>query len=741
MEQANESKTDKVASAKKIKDTRISDKESKDVLKDIETKLRKIMNELEHPSETHETYDQFVEIETLYDETLLRANYEFIEKFKKMMVDFEHFLKSALAKMSRKDKGERSRSQIVDIWDDVNYFLANGTFAKKTVEDRAVALDIKPETLKRIVDLVGGLKDESKYDNLFLAFAGKNKDERIRAIMSKYKIMGLTDATHFLKILKEAFPRPKVAPTVFRVKASAVVPEPASLASDPVPVVLVAPTSASASASASLAPVPLLPPDEAEDDSADEEVPEIVTNLVNSLVKKYPNMSKQQYVERTALSQLNKTYAISEDDTLEYYTVHNIKGRWEARVTGGAGGAGAGSSTGSGLARPSNLSAMKGIHDFSKKVVDMVSMLSFKKEFDSDLIKGSSSFRSMKNNSDYDMFEIVYQNASYNTAVKECTKRFQEIINDLMKEKETYIMDIKSGVDQDLDCPFAHLNGKKIVGYKPAEIKKFLSNAFAKGWINQDQYGDGLELVLTKLNLESFYDLKDYLRKLKTIRWAPTEIIKGEKILSGDRRKYLHDAIQDKVMIKIDVITTVSARLVEFSMIYEFWARSLPINATDTDYVAMVKEEIQMLYTYGKYMKMDKRILLLDRYNKDVSGTAKFTEFFNGSAGSMNKIKGDMEAINALIEKFPTNLPWKTICTELDIMRERFSNIYDLPVELETINETLLDLSMMTNNAQNRKRMFKQLDTIMEYMGEILNEKALAFNKKNHLEPLPARYM
>jgi hypothetical protein len=247
--------------------------------------------------------------------------------------------------------------------------------------------------------------------------------------------------------------------------------------------------------------------------------------------------------------------------------------------------------------------------------------------------------------------------------------------------------------------------------------------------------------LLSKLSLKDYYELKEYLRKLKTIRWTPEEILKGEKRLSGDRKKQLFEAIQDKTLIKIDIITPINNRLVEFSNIYEFYARNQPINAQNLDYVKGIKDEILMLHTYGKYAKMDKRILLLARFTNDEALTEKLTGFYNGSVGLLGKIKGDIEAIVTLLEKFPEHLPWATIQASLDGMRERIGNVYEFKMKSDVIDEELLHLSTMPHSAHNRQHMLETLETIIDYIGDILNKNALAFNKKNGLEPLPNKYL
>ena len=165
------------------------------------------------------------------------------------------------------------------------------------------------------------------------------------------------------------------------------------------------------------------------------------------------------------------------------------------------------------------------------------------------------------------------------------------------------------------------------------------------------------------------------------------------------------------------------------------------MNAQDTSYVKAIKDEILVLYTFGKYYKMDKRMLLLDRFYNREPKIKVLVEFFNSSAGALGKIKGDLEAILSLITKFPTHLPWGTILLELNNMKDRFANIYEVKIDIEDINELLSQFQNLKDNEKDRDYLAKKLDTLIEYLANVLNKTALEFNKKNKLHPLPKFYM
>jgi len=758
-------KQDERAKAKlekgEIKPVQSSANTDKDI-KSIKAKIRDISSDMEYPFAQKDFYGKFLEIEDEFNDKLQTGSYEYFNRFNKLMVDFKEFVLVALGKMKKDNNAARARGQTVDILNDIEYYLKEGSFPDVSIAERAKNLAGKKSLSERASKIVKEGNTDAIVQSLAdIAAFGGNVKEQLRLIRKKYQFLDAAEARALLDhfevknpLVHIGLPAPALPP----------VPGIALPALPPLPASATLPASAIAARGhrvrlaesgtdgdnndAFRAPsVPATTRVRARrHDSGGVPAPAIVpvgddiAQLLIHLRGKNFDYGKRNIKALVA----NEAYRYLEGkgksraQANEFYTNNNIFERTKPAAAAGAHGSGLGLLSGD----KDQVYANKGAYDFSKDVQHTVKLLSFYNEFNAEDIKGSSSFRSMINNSDYDMFQQVYENKSFNQAVSDVTKKMQEVVKRLMKQKTLYIMDIKCGLDHELEFDFPALSDGKIVGYSQKKVTDFLTKSFTNKYISESQYKTGKELAKPKLSLEDYFELKDYLRKLKTLRWEPVDFVKGKQELPGGRTKNLLEAMSDKTLIKIDAISKVgtSNRLVEFSNIYEFWARDKPINAQELDYVKMIKDEIYMLYTFGKYAKMDKRILLLDRYYKKTERVEILTELFNGSLGILNKIKGDIEAIVALIEKFPSNLPWATILAGLDGMRERFANVFDINLKLEDINDSLLHLTKLTNTDKNREYMLVELETLMDYCGAILNRQALSFNKSHGLQPLPSEY-
>jgi hypothetical protein len=51
-----------------------------------------------------------------------------------------------------------------------------------------------------------------------------------------------------------------------------------------------------------------------------------------------------------------------------------------------------------------------------------------------------------------------------------------------------------------------------------------------------------------------------------------------------------------------------------------------------------------------------------------------------------------------------------------------------------------LYLSTLKDNAKSRELMLNATNDLIDYVGDIVNARALEFNKKNGLQPLPDKY-
>ena len=106
--------------------------------------------------------------------------------------------------------------------------------------------------------------------------------------------------------------------------------------------------------------------------------------------------------------------------------------------------------------------------DYSKEVVNIIEKMSFSSEAKDMAVVGSMSMRSQLYAGDYDCFETIkLAEKSDKVAVDRLTKRFKQIVSDLLKLRNIYVGDIKAGsiVAWEVIDPKAHIKNDKIIGY------------------------------------------------------------------------------------------------------------------------------------------------------------------------------------------------------------------------------------------------------------------------------------
>ncbi|MBH2002821.1 MAG: hypothetical protein I8H98_11255, partial [Moraxellaceae bacterium] len=203
-------------------------------LKSVKNKIKRISHDLEYPNEQQDTYKNFIEVEEFYNDSLQRADHEFVNKFKEIMADFKTFVTTAISKMESKGlASNRSRSQALDILKDVTFFTTNGYFPEVTIKQQTSRIKVKPELKDRIRDLLWQKEKEDPTAISDLAFEiGMDAEpEQLKAIIREFPVLREDEAKMYLKYLETKFsgyfPQAPIAPAAPAVPAAAAPAAPA----------------------------------------------------------------------------------------------------------------------------------------------------------------------------------------------------------------------------------------------------------------------------------------------------------------------------------------------------------------------------------------------------------------------------------------------------------------------------------------------------------------------------------
>jgi hypothetical protein len=341
-------------------------------------------------------------------------------------------------------------------------------------------------------------------------------------------------------------------------------------------------------------------------------------------------------------------------------------------------------------------------------------------------VVGSMALRSQVYAGDYDADEVVDTRGSLDHSVRGLARKFKSIVRELLEKPLTYIGDIKSGSVEEW----------KVVGdsYNASESRKKLKQLHDSGIVSDSDYRDGLKLLKPRLSKIEFLLLQQKLR-FHILRWKPSEVLAGHKVLADGRKFTLEEAFQTPTITKLDVVSWVqNSRFTDFSMIYQFKHGGVLLNPGMRDFEESIRENIYVLKHDGNYFKMAKRMFALARFGNHRREIELLSNMFNSDMGRLYHVYGDIGTLESLVDN-ASSLPYSRIEFEIDQFKGRLSNI-GLPKYLEEegkVFDLIDELINMRKSTYTKERLLSLLETLKKQLYELLTFYAKQYLRSHKL--------
>lgn len=353
-----------------------------------------------------------------------------------------------------------------------------------------------------------------------------------------------------------------------------------------------------------------------------------------------------------------------------------------------------------------NLLEKKPEESIPENIQDNIELISFNNFKPS--IVGSSSLKSQLYSVDIDLYSII-KYKSLNNAKESIENNFKKIVKRIALNKDVYFMDFKLGYNNILYQNFKTKD----------EIKKF--------YITKKEYLTDKQFEIIQ-KLDDLDELKEYTRKLYTLRWTPKEIIQGYKIINKNEKKTISESLDDKSVIKIDIIAWLDGEFIEMTNLFEFFIKNKPLNIEeDSNIIKSIKEDIIFYYEDKNYIKMLKRIFAISKIKKDTKNINKLVEIFNSNVGLLYQIYSNLGSIKELIDRLnETNLNKirERIINFIQLLKGRLGNIYEFEIPLNYYS-TLDKISKI----KNFNTMKEKIDKLMYNIKLKLNKQTMKLIK------------
>ena len=333
-------------------------------------------------------------------------------------------------------------------------------------------------------------------------------------------------------------------------------------------------------------------------------------------------------------------------------------------------------------------SKIRTIYSYNNSIIDIFKMISFQGKFN---IAGSAQYASSNYINDYDLNEEIKGPLSHIVSV------FQSKFIEMHNDNNTYIVDFKCGLDNELyfdeytDVTKYHTYLKKI-----------------KNMLSTHEYN-----TFMKATKED--EIEEICRDLYILRWSYNEIIKGYKMLRGCRKKTLQDSLNDKSVVKLDIIYNYDNDFIEISDIYIMDPSIMK---------STLQDDVKYYYDKGNYFKALKRVLSLARLAKDTKTIDLLVSLFNSNIGLVNKVKSDFDVIVDVLEN-PKPVKMEQIKDSLQKQKQMLGTVYQFPFS-DSLYKKIDSISNL-----NKSKMVDELKKLSEILGKIIQNNTKVFVNKN----------
>ena len=288
-------------------------------------------------------------------------------------------------------------------------------------------------------------------------------------------------------------------------------------------------------------------------------------------------------------------------------------------------------------------------------------------------INGTSAYRDMLYASDFDGYEIVKV-----ASVADAVKRFQHMIQDVLRLDNVFIADIKCGEVPEWDLwKGVGIKGGHVVNYNPIKIKQHASELLKAGIVKSADYKHLLKHLKPTLTPLDLMNAKQAV-KAHVVRWTPSDVLRGYTTLPNGKHYTLATGMTTPSLTKVDTIGYVAGnRYTEFSVIYDLRQGRKLLNSVASSkdsVVGSIELDVLAFAHEGNYFKALKRIMAWARLRGDKALQEHLTPILNSDLGRLSSIAGDIQTLEDLLERY-TKVPEDDVKFEIDQFIARLSNV------------------------------------------------------------------
>jgi hypothetical protein len=319
---------------------------------------------------------------------------------------------------------------------------------------------------------------------------------------------------------------------------------------------------------------------------------------------------------------------------------------------------------------------------------------------------GSYIYRMQKYPGDVDLLEKFEDCCTADQVVRKFIKSLHRVVTDILKSKQHYFSEFKTGIDHRYDIDIGECNN----GYylMDPHLGVISMELFNRGLFDKDEIDKLMFIVDNDIHNGDAYDIVyNIYRNRRILRWTANEILRGYKMI-GKMKKTLYDSLFDETHVKIDMLAYINNRYIEITnfiglQVLKPDGESYYINVNldeNHDIQKYLPIEIEKLYFSNYYyspFKMAKRIFSLSRNKNDVPTLEKIIPLVTSDISLLYQVKSEIDVLILIFERVKVP-PIKTILRELDYMKGRITTILPMNEKFQLFIYDLIDSMKKASN-------------------------------------------
>ena len=330
-------------------------------------------------------------------------------------------------------------------------------------------------------------------------------------------------------------------------------------------------------------------------------------------------------------------------------------------------------------------------------------------------VLGSAADRTIIYSADLDAHDKISWSA-------DLPQRFRTMVASLNVMRDVRITDIKAGIVPEWNIlETAHLTKGVVLNYSYSGSVERVESLYNRGIITKEEYEEVKPLLKPNISPMDFLIAQKALR-FGIVRWTPKEVKAGFVKLRDGTTLSLSDAMQQKTLLKVDVVYWVENRFVECEMLYQIkFKGKLLVAETPSDIKQGIKENLLYYASQGNWMKVAKRMYSLSRLDSATTIQDVLRQkIFNSDLGRLYSVLSDAKSLEDLKEGKKMAGDEERIHQEEDGFRGRLA--------LVTLPPLIKPVDPFTKN-------------FIEKIEGVLQPRVKAQLKELHLLPLPKKWI